>query len=93
MLLNLQGGHAIAKYLDPELRFHGQRDGEMGREEMLDLFARRPGRFVPGEPEMRRNLVMVSWERREGEEVVDSGTWFLSFDREGRVREWSEISA
>lgn len=92
MLLAIQTGRDVVQYLHPELRFHGPR-GDMGRGELLDRLERQPGKLFPGEVMMRRNLVLASWERLEEDEVVGSGTWILSFDREGKVIEWTEVAA
>lgn len=49
------------------------------------LQARRPDELL--DVVMKRNLVFVSW--RAGD---DTGTWALSFDRNGRLFSWTKMA-
>lgn len=93
-----QGGDVEA-FLHDGLSFRTDAGDILDRDGLLErLRSRRGGghghRYVFGEAVTKRNIVFASWQWQAPDgSVKDSGTWFLSFDREGLVTDWAEIVA
>ncbi len=96
LIAAIAAGESVAPHLAEVVHFRSDVHGVLGAQEIEALLAERATgfatRFLPGDRVMKRNLVFA-WFRYEDMDgkTKEQGTWLLSFDRDGRVMEWTEF--
>lgn len=99
MLHAIADGGNVEAFLHPSLSFRGDSGDELDRDGILERLATRLDRshghrLVIADAMAKRNVVIASWQWQAPDgRTIESGTWFLSFDRDGLVTEWAEIAA